>query len=200
MALRYDPAPEIGALVQGEVLEVAAPHGVKVAPTLLTHRWLVVMNNVCDLRWDFDQRPDSGTESGVGEMRPEGTDSTTDRPEQAEGHHALVPHVFLCDLIDPQTLARRMDYNEKALTKALERIHKSDELRFHAFASAAIEGGGSLREVIIDFKKVFSVPTSVIYDAMDGGAIARTAVIPAIYVHALVQRFHSYLSRVGLPE
>ena len=160
------------------------------------------MNNVCDLQRDFETResqPSIGTESGITDATDEGVDGTTDQDMDSEEHHLLVPHVILCDLIPPEKLKQRMDYNEKALKKALERTRNRSEPRFHCLESAEIEGGGSLGEFVIDFKKTFALPTASIYEGIRADQIKRTAVVPAIFVHDLTHRFHSYLSRVGIP-
>ena len=203
MALRYENPPVAGPLVQGEILENLVEGMAGGFPPVAGPRLVVVMNNVCDLQGDSEAReaePDIGTVAGAIGARAEEGDATTDRVEEAEEPHSIVPHLFMCDLIYPEKVKRRMGYNEKAFKKNLERIRNSNEARFHCLAPAGIEGGGSLEELVIDFKKTFTVPTASIYEGIRARQITRRAIVPAIYLHDLIQRLHSYLSRVGLPD
>ncbi len=203
MALRYQKIPVTEPLVQGEILENLVGSAADGFPMIVPHPLVVVMNNVCDLRWDSEAREaerDIGTVAGMIDAGAEEGVATTDREGEAEEHPSLVPQVFICDLIYPNNLKQRMGYNAKEYKRNLERIQKSNDARFHYLAPADIEGGGSLAELVMDFKKTFAVPTLSIYEGIGTGQITRRAIVPAIYLHDLIQRYHSYLSRVGLPD
>ena len=57
-----------------------------------------------------------------------------------------------------------------------------------------------MRSLFLDFKKSMTLPASNLYEGIRNGELRRGAVIPPIYVHDLVQRFYSFMSRVGLPD
>lgn len=52
--------------------------------------------------------------------------------------------------------------------------------------------------MIIDFKKYLALPTEAIYDGISRRTVTRTALIGQGYVHDLMHRFYSFLSRVGV--
>ncbi|GAG14521.1 unnamed protein product, partial [marine sediment metagenome] len=58
---------------------------------------------------------------------------------------------------------------------------------------------GELSDLYLDFQKAIALPCSGLYEALRQNGIKRVAVVPAIYVHDLMQRFYGFWSRVGLP-
>jgi hypothetical protein len=79
-------------------------------------------------------------------------------------------------------------------------MRKSEILRYHYFPRAAVGEGHDLPEAYVDFKKGFAVSTESLYDGVRAGGVRRIAVVPPVHLHDLVQRYHAFHSRVGLPD
>lgn len=208
MRLRYEDPPSVGPLRQGEILGDVFEHRVTYAaigparPSIgvnpISHPLVVVLNNVCDLQEDFKARAEEdkrGTESGVKAEAVVDDVPTADRDEKAEEPQRYVPYVHLCCLVGAEQLLRRPSISRGELDK----LRKFARVRFHYFPGAAVGDGGSLPEVFVDFMKTFALPTPSLYEGMTAGGVRRIAVVPAIWVHDLVQRYHAFHSRVGLP-
>lgn len=195
MSLHYDVPPN-GSLRQGEILRDVrelrsspAPPGEEAESEIqvfaVEHPLVVVLNSECDLSWDYDARnPDD-----AGELQSEEVDSL---PKS-------VPYLFLADLHDEATILGRDDVN----AGVLKRMSGNRDERYHRLPPGVVsrpEDEIKLPELFIDFKKTFALPTKLVYDGIGNGEITRVAVIPAVYVHHLSQRFHSFHSRVGLPD
>ncbi len=82
----------------------------------------------------------------------------------------------------------------------LEPIRKGNRPRFHSLAEATVGEGEGLPELFIDFRKAFAIPTLSLYGAIGAGAVQRVAVVQPVYLYDLIHRYHSYHSRVGLPD
>ena len=44
------------------------------------------------------------------------------------------------------------------------------------------------------------MPTDRLYDGILAGNVERVALLPDYYIHHLIHRFYSFLSRVALPD
>jgi hypothetical protein len=142
------------------------------------HPLVVIMSPDCDLEWDFKSR------------FPEEL-GTASKPE------ALISHILLCDAFDEEGKIRGVIQS----SDLWKRLRQNQLERYHHFASATIgDLTDCLPDLYLDFKKAFSIPTENLYAAVRSGSVEHIALIPPIYVHDLIHRFYSFLSRVGTPD
>ena len=210
MPLRYQVAPSIGdPLVQGELLSGVYelrpihPASKPIIPIVVVnpirHSRVIVLTNICDLEQDHKARKaDEVLATEADDSQQVESDETADTEEPKENVH-YVPYVFLVGLVQRDAMLERSDVR----SKVLERIEKSQDKRFHYLPAAPVgpdEANLQLPDLYVDFKKALALPTEMLYKAVESGAVGRVAVVPDLYMLDLVQRQHSYLSRVGLPD
>ncbi len=191
----YEPSSRIGPLAQGELLQdvwehraIALPN--EPSPNDLTpveserHDFAFVLNAACDLQWDYEARQKLAETQGPGL-----------RSAEAAASNTLVPCVLLCDAYLRESIRPLVEGRD-----IWRRIDGNTDIRYHHFASAPVrEGNETIDEVFVDFKKTFSVPTQLLYDAIGADGITRVGVVPPVYVHD-IQRYFAFHSRVGLPD
>jgi hypothetical protein len=191
-------SPRKGQLQQGELLARIWEHRANIPPTeqsegatfgitSLLHDFMVVMSPDCDLEWDFFLRfPDSKRAVSY------------DPVPNIESAGKYLPHVLLCDAYPDDVLRATQDMNKRLWRNILS----NQDQRFHHLPSGAV---GSARvtplpELVLDFKKPLTIPTSMVYEGVRLYRVRRLGVIPPVYLHDLVQRFFGFLSRVALPD
>jgi hypothetical protein len=113
---------------------------------------------------------------------------------------AIVPSLLVCDLVGAEFLKVR--FPERALWR---RIVQNQDERYHALPSPEIPGaagseaqGAGREELIMDFKKCLAMPMEAVYDGIARRTARRVALIGPVYIHDLMHRFYSFLSRVGV--
>jgi hypothetical protein len=198
--LIYEVAPGSGALRQGEILADVWDHRVAQPPVEIPersfevhstlHHLVIVMTAVCDLDQDFKAR-----------FREPGGGQGLDAPLALdEEHPGLVANVLLCDVYQEESLRLRGGTHIK--TDIWRRIKQNQDERYHHFEPPSIEEPpqAELPDLYLDFKRTLAVPTQRLYDGLRAGGVKRMAVVPSVYVHDLVHRFYSFLSRVGVPD
>lgn len=188
----YESPSEDGWLRQGEILDGLWEHRVSVATGTsdsmpiqsISHARVVVLTADCDLEWDYKARQqyDPNGDGGL---------------EAIESASATIPWVVLCDLHLTEDMRQRV-----AGSDIWKRVVRNQDERYHILPAAQIgePSVGELPSLVMDFKKAFSIPTSAIYQAIEGGEAKRIAIVPPIFVHDLMHRFFGFLSRVGTPE
>lgn len=190
-------SPEI-AFQQCELLEGIWEHRPIAPPTELAenaqvpiksvyHPSAFIMNAACDLEQDFEKRT-----SARQAERSSGTDQDEIRRGEDEPYTDLIPHIMLCDAYPHSEIRSRV--KGKDLWKPID---TNQALRFHHFEPATVQGGHEVDGLYIDFAKTFAITTAQLYEAVNGGHVRRIGVVPDVYSHDLVQRFHAYHSRVG---
>ncbi|MGB7621019.1 MAG: hypothetical protein WBN92_01600 [Terriglobia bacterium] len=84
------------------------------------------------------------------------------------------------------------------------RVKQNQDECYHHLKEAQIRGANpgpqDIPDLFISFKKFMSIPAQHLYDGILEGGIKRMALIPDRYVHDLMHRFYSFLSRVGTPD
>lgn len=200
MPLIYDQPSVNGPLLQGEILAAIVeqkanapanelPLGTQVDVTPISHPFVMVMTAVCDLEQDFDTR---FSQSGSDDI-PTTNDVSEREPKLVQ---RLVQHMLLCDVYTDDELHPLISGGD-----IWRRIRQNQDERYHQLTSTSIaETDMSLPDFYMDFKRNFTLPTSKVYDALFSKNVRRVAVVPPVYVHDLMQRFYSFLSRVGVPE
>jgi len=165
-----------------------------------------VLTALCDLEQDYNARR---------------VDAPRDDPR-------LLPHVLLFDLYEESSLRHRFDTKQwrRVRQNQDERYHHldaemvgdlaepeeppagermgelakdADEPPMEARADASTERLHVPAHLYIDFRRPLGISTEQIYLALAGKLIERVAIVPDVYVHDLIHRCYSYLSRVGIP-
>lgn len=191
MPFTYEPCPpNDGPLSQGEILgdvweyrlEHPATEPSESPPPFrpVCHPLMIVLTAACDLEWDHSLRARSGT---------------PDVDASLENEPSHVPYVFLCDLYGEAEVRPRAPGSD-----IWKRMRQNQDERYHRLEGAFISGTTEqLPELYLDFKKTIALPTATLYVAISKGGVRRIAVVPPVFVHSLVQRYYSFLARVGTP-
>ena len=147
---------------------------------------LMVMTNGCDLLYD------QGARSTIGpEVKGE-------NPEWEQDHHRIVPHVLLCQVFNKSNIKGLHIY---LTNKKLEQVDKNQDQRLHHLPPSPVgPEREDLPDLYLDFKKYYGLPTQAVYDAIEAGSVTRRAVLIGEYRYDLMQRFYSYLARIGVPD
>ncbi len=187
MSFAYLSARSDGRLVQGELLAgvieyvplqppVELPEGANVPVRAVARDKMVVLTQDCDLEQDFRIR--SAAESNTA--------------QEVDANTGSVPSVLLCQVFDE--LKPRVAGGD-----IFRRARRNQDERYHTLPEAPIgDGTDNLAELYLDFRKFVALPTGFLYDGVTAGGVRRLAVIPPVYLHDLVHRFHGYLSRVAI--
>lgn len=184
MGAIYVPAEAYTALRQCEILTgveelvMAEPHAVidqtSLRVGLRTHPYALVVSQDCDLEWDHRAR------------------STGDQQRQ-------IPNVLFCEITTAELLLNRADMNGGVF----KRIKQNKDERYQFLEAVppsddmVTEG---LPELALDFKRYFTVPTGVLYSAIQAGRCSRRCRLSSPYLEQVSTRFAYYLLRVALPE
>jgi len=153
----------------------------KVPPVIRrSHPAVVVITQDCDLKgdWEFRTQPANVKKD--------------DRDERK-----LQEHVQLCDLFQKKEIRFQRGFN----SSLWERVPSNQDERYHFFKSASIRDSNddTLPDLYVDFKRTFSVPTSLIYSLISSGFAIRKARFPDPYRLDMIHRLFSYLSRIAVP-
>ena len=204
MPLVYEPPPTSGSLRQGEILSGVWEHRPRHPAIELDedfelpvksykYPWLIVMTADCDLNWDYEAREKERKNENevLSEDGEEPRDIETIVP-------SIVPHILLCRAFEAEEIRHREGMN----SGVWKRITKGQDERYHSLITSTTEGNHFKNppDLYIDFKKSLSLPTDLVYEGLEPGTIGRAALIPPLYIHDLMHRFYSFLSRVGVPE
>lgn len=174
------------SLLQGEILSnlVQARLDLSTVGTdapaveFVTHPFVLVLTQDCDLDQDFKARQGQNKED------------------------KLIPAVLFCQLPTAEEL-RGTSTTTGITSEIWKRISQNKDERYHFLqkvepACDALHEG--LPETAIDFKRYFSMPTDEVYRRVEIGEARRRCVLVSPYMQHLCARFANYLSRVALPE
>jgi len=192
--LLYEAPPSSGALRQGEIIEAVWEHRVLITspppeegPPVesILHPRVIMLTADCDLEQDFRRRYTEGQNGYV----------LTDTDDS---DRAIIPCVLLCDLYVESEIKVRIASG----SDIWKPIPRNASERYHRLPAAQIADVPilDLPDLYSDFKKAFAVSTTALYQGVLNGHVRRIAIVPPIYVHDLMHRFYSFLSRVGLPD
>ena len=196
MAFDYKSPVHPGPLFQCEILgnvwehrplspPVEIPEESQVDVRPIHHPMMIVMTAVCDLEQDYASRFQEVVVGG-----PDGGELDEYLP-------GLVPHVLMCDVFSFDDLRPR--FHGKG--DIWRRVQQNQDERYQHFEPAIVEDGSvkELPDLYMDFKRSLSIPTDLIYQAVESQEVTRIAVIPDIHSHDVMHRYYSFLSRVGVP-
>ncbi len=146
---------------------------------------MVVMTAVCDLEQDFRVR-----------FSLEGSSAPHKREGVLDSDPHLLTHVLLCDAFEEGQIRQQITG-----TDIWKRVRQNQDERYHHLSSGPLRdmSGDNLADLYMDFKKATTIPTELLYDGLSMHKVQRLAVVLPVYVHDLMHRFYSFLSRVGVP-
>lgn len=143
------------------------------------HPFAVVINQECDLVWDYNARSAS--------------------PGNHRLASKLLPNILFCELWP----ADRLRGNQSIASDIWRRIKQNQDERYHYLQGCKADcdlGGEGLPELAIDFKRVFTVPTEEVYHRIGAGQVRRRCVLGWPFLQDLSNRFGYYHLRVALPD
>ena len=138
----------------------------------ITHAYVIVVSQSCDLEWDYKAR--------FGE----------------ESEHKLLEHVLFCGLFPREEIRDE----SKRRAQEFRQISKNQNERYHYLSEAPVNGTQDiLPELIADFKTTFSLPTDFTYWLVSTGQTAREGALFSPYLEDFMHRLYSFLGRVAIP-
>jgi hypothetical protein len=83
-----------------------------------------------------------------------------------------------------------------------KRIKQNQDERYHHLPPAPVgpDGGSTLTDLYMDFKRVVGLRPQNLYEALLTRAVQRLAIVPPVYLQDLMHRFYGFQSRVGQPD
>ncbi|MBI3684706.1 MAG: hypothetical protein HY235_30415 [Acidobacteria bacterium] len=188
----FTPAPESGTFRQGEILsdvvqvhiglDSVNPEAGEIAVEERLHPQAIILTQDCDLDWDFKAR-EEGEEGNRLQLK-------------------LVPNILLCELIPADTLRGQMRDAGVRGSDLWKRIEQNRDERYHWFSQVSSEAdrlAEGLPALVVDFKRVFTVPTDELYARLQYG-VRRRSVLQTPFLQHFSARFGYYCLRVALPE
>lgn len=180
-----------GPLRQAEILSsIAVPFfrhssllsGRRAIVDLQEHDWAIILSQDCDLDWDYASRFPRGTTP----------------PKNKE-----LPSVLLCEARLVHDGVRLPQFDRDIW----RRVSQNQDERYHvldAVPADADQLGQGFAQLLIDFKRYFTVETGEIYQRLRLGAanaskVLRRSELESPYREDLSQRFATYQSRIALP-
>ncbi len=197
MSRTFGPAPEL-ALRQGEVLKnfvelrpeypkkpPSEDDNVPVVP--ITHPYLVLLTADCDLEQDFKGRyPD----------RWYFEDEREAKKFAEKGKAYQIDNTVWCKAYTLDDIRGVEGMNSSTFGKIKS---NSPDQRYQRLGPANLWSSANEKlDLVLDFKKVISIPTEGIYNVLDNDSSHRMTVIRPLHLQNLVQRFYSYHSRIGI--
>lgn len=150
-----------------------------------THPFAFVLSQDCDLDWDFTARLIQ------------------------QKLQRLIPNVLLCEVkrakVQAQTIVDSEGSRDSNRSRIWTRIRQNKDERYQFFESIEKchdlqEDDEKIGELVIDFKRYFTVPTDELYVRIKYGETKRRCRLVHPYLEHLSSRFAFFQSRVALPE
>ena len=138
------------------------------------HLNVIVVTQDCDLKQDRDAR-------------------NTAEPDESK----LLTHIQFCELF----LETEIRSSRGLTSQPWKRVNQNQDERFHHLYEETIDDGAEhVPDLYADFKRIFSLPVEYTYQLLEKGGVTRKVLLQDPYLRDFVQRLHSFLSRVPLPE
>ncbi len=191
--MKYVKSDPISGLRQGELLSNVIETLCDIrsltndVPEFLerTHPFAFVLSQDCDLDWDFTARLIQ------------------------QKLQRLIPNVLLCEVkrakVQAQTIVDSEGSRDSNRSRIWTRIRQNKDERYQFFESIEKchdlqEDDEKIGELVIDFKRYFTVPTDELYVRIKYGETKRRCRLVHPYLEHLSSRFAFFQSRVALPE
>ena len=196
MVFAYLPTDQSGRLSQGEILlNVSEPQLLnadglladgngQASYTVVPHDKIIVVSPDCDLLNDFYNR-----------YRPDV--ETLNQVEERRRQSQLLNHILCCDIYEKDTIRPAV-----AGSDVWKRVERNQDERYQRVppGTQVIRVGNENPEFFIDFKRLFSLPTTLIYRSLASGQTKRGGAIPPPWIHSLADRLFGFQGRVCLPD
>ena len=191
--MKYVKSEPLSGLRQGELLSDVIETVLDIesksndVPQFLekTHPFAFVLSQDCDLDWDFTAR------------------LSQQKLQQ------LIPNILLCEVkeatIQAQEVVDSEGSRDSTKSRLWSRIKINKDERYHFFESIEkchdlLEDDDRIGELVIDFKRYFTVPTDELYVRIKFGETKRRCRLDHPYLEHLSSRFSYFQSRIALPE
>ncbi len=191
--MKYVKSDPISGLRQGELLSNVIETLCDIrsltndVPEFLerTHPFAFVLSQDCDLDWDFTARLSQ------------------------QKLQRLIPNVLLCEVkrakVQAKTIVDSEGSRDSNRSRIWTRIRQNKDERYQFFESIEKchdlqEDDEKIGELVIDFKRYFTVPTDELYVRIKYGETKRRCRLVHPYLEHLSSRFAFFQSRVALPE
>ncbi len=185
----YAPSQNTDRLWQGEIVTNLIQVRINLEDVLVTepsqqahlrnqvHPWAIIVTQDCDLEWDFQAR------KGDAKI------------------HKLIPNILLCEMREAGGV--RQDNVMVPGSKDWNQIQQNKNERFQFLQKATKDDDAQqegLSELVVDFKRYFTVPTDELYARLEAGQIKRRCRLQSPYLEHFCTRFHYFQYRVALPS
>jgi hypothetical protein len=176
----YAPSPNSGHLRQGEILSDVVQARLRldsIGPVkepivdYPMHPYAVVLNQDCDLQWDFADRQSGG---------------------------GTLPNILFCEMMpvdefykrltEGSDIRRRIKNNKDERYQVLEAVPPEEDVL-----------GLGMPDMGIDFKRYFTILTDEVYLRLES-EIKRRALLLPLYAQHLTSRFCYFQSRIPVPR
>ncbi len=141
------------------------------------HPFAVLLTQDCDLEQDFDAK------------------------QKGKMNDKRLPGLLFCEMATAEeTKVRVAENNLKQWERLSIRINKNERYHFFQKVDPSCDARQiGLDELVVDFKRYFTLPTEEVYRRIECGEAHRRCVLVSPYLEHLSSRFAYYLSRVALP-
>lgn len=178
----YERSPAEGPLQQGEVLSLLVQQFLDIyklkndefVVNETRHDFVIVVSQSCDLQWDYEAR------------------------QAAKKADNQLPQVMLCEAHQAVAVKARDGMN----SKLWDPIKKNKDERYHFFEEVPAHEdavGEGIPELVVDFKRYFSISTEELYWKLTHQAQRRTR-LKVPYLEHFATRFFQYQSRIATPR
>ena len=153
--------------------------------TVVPHGMIVVVSPDCDLLSDFYNR----FRLDILEL-----DEKDERKRQSQ----LLAHILCCDVYGKDDLRQSIATG----SDVWKRVEGNQDERFQRIPCGEQPNhtGREHPEFFLDFKRVFSLPTTLLYRSLESGQVTREGAIPPPWIHSLADRLFGFQGRVCLPD
>ena len=152
--------------------------------TVVAHEKVVVVSPDCDLLADYYNRFRKDVE-------------TLNEAQERQRQSQLLRHILCCDVYVKDDLRPSI-----AGSDVWKRVERNQDERFQCIprGEQANHSGCEHPEFFLDFKRVFSLPTILLYASLESGQITRGGAVPAPWIHSVADRLFGFQGRVCLPD
>lgn len=152
-------------------------------------KYAVVVSQACDLDWDYKMRSSKDFDTDLGKY------SNEERLKET-------PEILL---LEAKPVDDVHEIEKSTISQKFRNLPQNYIPRFHfveAVTSELDSQGSGLPELVIDFKRAFSVGTMGLYGQLHdkSSSCEIRCQLTSLYREDLQHRFVSYLGRVGLPR